>query len=300
MKRMRRTAAVLAVFAAACLTAVVSAQESGQEAVQPETKMQDQVASAAEMVTPEEIVTDDMVPIYGNSLKDGVYEIEVLSSSSMFQIIHSELTVKDGVMTAAITLSGDGYLKLYMGTGVEAVEASEEDFITFDLDSDGRQTYLVPVSALDQGIACAAFSRRKEKWYDRTLVFSASSLPQDAFTETMITTVEQLGLEDGIYTVEVKLEGGSGKSRVESPAVMTVTDKRAAARIIFGSPHYDYVLVGEEKLTRANTEGNSAFDIPVNGFDWKMAVTADTLAMGEPHEIAYTLYFDSASIQPIE
>ncbi len=28
-----------------------------------------------------------------------------------------------------------------------------------------------------------------------------------------------------------------------------------------------------------NTEGNSAFEIPVNGFDWKIPVIADTIAI---------------------
>ena len=46
-----------------------------------------------------------------------------------------------------------------------------------------------------------------------------------------------------------------------------------------------------------NTEGNSTFEIPVLGFDYKMPVLADTTAMSVPHEIEYTLYFDSASLQ---
>ena len=47
-----------------------------------------------------------------------------------------------------------------------------------------------------------------------------------------------------------------------------------------------------------NTEGNSVFEIPVSGFDWKMPVLADTTAMSTPHEIDYTLTFDSASLEP--
>jgi len=40
----------------------------------------------------------------------------------------------------------------------------------------------------------------------------------------------------------------------------------------------------------------SAFEIPVAGFDWKLPVTADTVAMSQPHEIEYTLTFDSESL----
>ena len=43
---------------------------------------------------------------------------------------------------------------------------------------------------------------------------------------------------------------------------------------------------------------HSTFEIPVSSFDWAMPVVADTTAMSEPHEIEYTLRFDSASIAP--
>ena len=39
------------------------------------------------------------------------------------------------------------------------------------------------------------------------------------------------------------------------------------------------------------------FEIPVTVFDRKMAVAADTTAMSTPHEIEYTLLFDSSSIK---
>lgn len=257
----------------------------------------EQVASKDEMVEPEDVVTDDMVPVYADALEEGTYSIDVLSSSSMFKIIDAQLTVADGKMSAVITLNGDGYLKLFMGTGEEAAAAAEEDAITFELNEDGRQTYEVPVEALDMGIDCAAFSKKKEKWYDRVLVFSAASLPQDAFSGASFVTAEELGIEDGTYLIAVTLEGGSGKTTVDSPAVLTVAGGEATATITFSSPHYDYVRIGEEKYTPVNTEGNSTFEIPVTAFDFKMPITADTIAMSTPHEIDYTLYFDSATME---
>ena len=62
----------------------------------------------------------------------------------------------------------------------EAVEASQEEYIPYVENEEGQYTYEVPVEALDMGIDCAAFSKNKEKWYDRTLVFKSASLPQDA------------------------------------------------------------------------------------------------------------------------
>ena len=48
------------------------------------------------------------------------------------------------------------------------------------------------------------------------------------------------------------------------------------------------------------TGGNSSFEIPVRVFDRKMPVIADTIAMSEPHEVEYTLVFDSTTIKKAE
>ncbi len=278
--------------------AAEAAAEAETAEAKPDTAA---VAGADEMAPVEDVVDEDMVPIYGTDIKDGVYPVAVDSSSSMFKITDCELTVKDGEMTAKMTMGGKGYLYLYMGTGLEAAASSETGFIEFEENEDGEHTFTVPVEALDMGIDCAAFSKKKEQWYDRTLVFRSDSLPQDAFAAGMITTLEDLGLEDGSYQVEVAVEGGSGKATVESPAQMTVADGKAVATLIWSSPYYDYMIVGEEKLEPVNGEGeNSTFEVPVEGFDWNIAAVADTIAMSTPHEIEYTLIFDSSSIQKAE
>ena len=76
-----------------------------------------QVASSGEMAAPEELNTDGLTPVTVDQLKDGEYEIEVDSSSSMFKITACTLTVDDGQMTARMTMGGTGYLRVYMGTG---------------------------------------------------------------------------------------------------------------------------------------------------------------------------------------
>lgn len=274
-------------------------EKSGTETAES-ASADDQIATAAEMTTPEDVVEDWMQPINGNQIQDGVYDIKVDSSSSMFNILDCQLLVQDGNMTAVMTMSGTGYLYLYMGTGEEAVQASEDTYIPYKENAEGAHTYTVPVEALDKGIACAAFSKNKEKWYDRTLVFRADSLPTGAFAKGMISAPEDLDLADGTYEVEVTLTGGSGKASVASPAKITVSDEKIQATIIFSSANYDYVLVDGEKYLNEATEGNSTFTIPVSGFDWKMPVTADTTAMSTPHEIDYSLYFDSATITEVQ
>ena len=261
---------------------------------QADTKENAETSGAAGAETEKEtaptvqVVTDDMVPV----------EAEVDSSSSMFHITEAELTVADGKMSAKLTLSGSGYGKVFMGTGEEAEKAGEGDYIQAEESADGKNVFEIPVEALDKGIDCAAYSKKKETWYDRTLVVRASSLPMEAYKEGNMKTVESLGLEDGTYTVEVKLEGGSGRTTVETPTQLKIQDGKATAVITWGSSHYDYMKVGEEKYEPVNTEGNSSFEIPVTVFDQKQKVIADTTAMSVPHEIDYTLIFDSESIQP--
>lgn len=120
-------------------------------------------------------------PITVDLLNEGIYPIEVKSSSSMFRIVQCDLIVSENEMQAVMTLSGKGYEKLFMGTGEEALSFSDEDYIFFVENQDGKYTYTVPVSALDEEIDCAAWSIKKQKWYDRKLVFKSGSLPEDAF-----------------------------------------------------------------------------------------------------------------------
>lgn len=245
-------------------------------------------------------VKDGMEPVSADALKDGVYEIRVDSSSGMFRITECELTVQDGAMSAVMTMSGTGYLKLYMGTGAEAEQASEADFIPFVENTNGEHTFRVPVEALDKGINCSAFSRKKETWYDRVLVFCSGSLPAEAFADGEAATAKSLKLEDGSYTVAVRLEGGSGRASVETPAALRIEDGNAFAVITWGSSNYDYMKVDGEKLDLISTGGNSSFEIPVRVFDRKMPVIADTIAMSEPHEVEYILVFDSTTIKKAE
>lgn len=299
MKKWKKMAAAAVMMAMMGTSGVYGqAEETEQEIA--EADVSDQVASADEMAAPEDVVEDWMVPIYGNELNDGTYEAEAASSSSMFRITDCKLTVKEGKMSAVLTLSGTGYLKLYMGTGEEAVKASEDEMIPYVENEEGAYTYEVPVEALDMGIDCAAFSKNKEKWYDRVLVFKSASLPAGALKEVKMTTAADLNLEDGTYTAEAELQGGSGRSVIESPLTVTVENGTVMAEIIFGSPYYDYVLVNGEKYEPVNTEGNSAFLIPVDGFDYNMPVTADTIAMSVPHEIDYTIVIDSSTLEAAE
>lgn len=106
-----------------------------------------------------------------------------------------------------------------------------------------------------------------------------------------------LDKEDGEYSIQVDLEGGSGKASVTSPTLITVQEGSVTAHIQWSSSNYDYMIVDGEKYLPVNEEGgNSEFEIPVLAMDEAMPVIADTTAMGTPHEINYTLTFYSDSI----
>lgn len=106
-----------------------------------------------------------------------------------------------------------------------------------------------------------------------------------------------LDKEDGEYSIQVDLEGGSGKASVTSPTLITVQDGAVTAHIQWSSSNYDYMIVDGKKYLPVNEEGgNSEFEIPVLAMDEAMPVIADTTAMGTPHEINYTLTFYSDSI----
>lgn len=257
---------------------------------------QDIAAEAVTAEQPSETAESEAAgtSLTGADILDGSYEITVDSSSTMFNITKCTLNVSNGEMTAVMTMHGKGYLYLYMGKGDDAVESG---YIPFVEDADGAHTFTVPVEALDTPVDCAAFSKNKEKWYDRTLVFHSDNIPADCFADGVMKTAASLGISDGEYTVDVTLSGGSGRATVQSPAKLTVSGGSAAAEIVWSSPNYDYMRIGEEKFLPVNSEGNSTFVIPVSCFDREITVYADTIAMSEPHEIEYVLVFDSASVK---
>ena len=276
-------------------TAEVTAQEETQ--VEETTDKSDKVATAAEMTDPVEIEEDGMHPIAGIKVKDGTYDIVVDSSSEMFNVTAAKLTVVDGIMSCDMTMGGTGYLYMYNGYAEEAVDCDEDELIPFTEDSEGAHHFVVPVACLDSAENYASFSKKKEKWYPRQLLFRADSLPLDAFVDDAYETVATLELADGTYTVDAALQGGSGRASITSPATLTVAGGKATLTVEWSSPNYDYMIVGGEKYLPVNTDGNSVFEIPVEAFGYRMPVSADTTAMSTPHEIAYHITLDADSIK---
>ena len=276
-------------------------------------------AKSAEQETTEETKTDESSEgakaddtAKGDVLEDGVYTAEFDTDSSMFHVNEAndgkgELTVKDGKMTLHVSLASKNIVNLFVGVSEDAKKDGAEllepttDTVTY---SDGMTEEVygfdIPVPAIDEEFDLALIGK-KNKWYDHKVKVTNPEKKSDASVETTEdtkkVTAEDLKLKDGDYTAEVKMEGGSGKASVTSPAKFTVKDGEVTASVEWSSPYYDYMLIGDEKYEPVNEDGNSVFEIPVDGFDYPMEVVADTVAMSTPHEIEYTLQFDSASIK---
>lgn len=231
------------------------------------------------------------------ALPDGVYTAEFDTDSSMFHANEAcdgkgTLTVENGQMTFHVSLASTHIVNLYLGKASDAADHEADwlqpttDTVTYaDGTSEEVYGFDIPVTAVDTDFDLAILGT-KGKWYDH--VVSVRNAVQQAGTAAPA---------DGTYTCDVTLEGGSGRATVESPAALTVADGKMTATIVWSSPNYDYMIVDGEKYLPTNTEGNSTFEIPVSALDTALDVTADTVAMSTPHEIEYTLTFDSASLK---
>ena len=106
----------------------------------------------------------------------------------MFRVIDCVLTSKNGKMTAVLTLSGTGYDYLCLGTKEEAAAADSSTWVPYVADANGKYTYEIPVEALDNGIAVAAFSHKNQIWYDRILTFQSSTLNKIGDVQILLLT----------------------------------------------------------------------------------------------------------------
>ena len=239
-------------------------------------------------------------------IPDGIYTVDFDTDSSMFHVSEAcdgkgILTVENGEMTIHISLMSKNIVNLYPGLAEDAVEAGAEllmpteDIVTY---SDGLTEEVygfdVPVPVLDEEFDLALVGT-KGTWYDHKVIVSNPEPLEDG-----VQTENTLQLEDGIYTIELAFEGGSGRAEVFSPATITVSGENVTATIQWSSPNYDYMIVDGEKYLPINTEGNSTFEIPVLFFDQPMDVIGDTVAMSTPHEIEYVLTFYSDTVEPAE
>ena len=274
------------------------------------TSAESTVAAQESTVTPTEITeTAETVSTEiaqdKAQLPDGVYTAEFSTDSSMFHVSEAcdgkgTLTVKDGVMTIHISLGSKKILNLYPGLAEDAAKDGAvlleptTDTVTY---SDGMTEEVygfdVPVPVIGEEFDLALIGT-KGKWYDHKVKVS------DPVAEGAADTFDLSAAEDGSYTIELTMEGGSGRASIQSPAQLAIADGAATAILEWSSPNYDYMLVNGEKYLPVNTEGNSVFEVPVEALDAPLTMIGDTVAMSTPHEVEYTVTFHSDTLQNAE
>lgn len=242
-------------------------------------------------------------------LPDGVYTAEFSTDSSMFHVSEAcdgkgTLTVKDGVMTIHISLGSKKILNLYPGLAEDAAKDGAvlleptTDTVTY---SDGMTEEVygfdVPVPVIGEEFDLALIGT-KGKWYDHKVKVS-DPVAEDS-REAANGFFDMSALADGSYTIELTMEGGSGRASIQSPAQLAIADGAATATLEWSSPNYDYMLVNGEKYLPVNTEGNSVFEVPVEALDAPLTMIGDTVAMSTPHEVEYTVTFHSDTLQNAE
>ena len=260
---------------------------------QPAESETDETAEDADASAEEETPAEPEQPAEP-ALPDGVYTADFNTDSSM---VHANeacdgkgtLTVENGEMTIHVSLASTSILNLFPGTAEDAQKEGAEllqpttDTVTY---SDGLSEevygFVIPVPALDEEFDLALIGK-KGTWYDHKVSVS-----------------NPVPVEESGKTVELTFAGGSGKAYIQSPCTLTVADGKAVATVVWSSSKYDYMLVDGERYDVLTTEPGSTFEIPVAAFDTELTVIGDTTAMSTPHEIEYTLNFDSATLTAAE
>lgn len=254
----------------------------------------------------EDTKTEETVETSSLGLEDGTYTVDFNTDSTMFHINDAydgkaTLTVEDGQGTVHIVLVSKNIVNLYLGTaedaqkeGAELLEPTVESVTYSDGLTEDVNAFDVPVPVIDEEFDLALVGT-KGTWYDHKVSVSNPVASEGA---TMTSGNDTSSLAEGDYTVEVALEGGSGRSTITSPAPVKVgADGTYTVTIEWSSPYYDYMIVDGVKYEPVNTEGNSVFEIPFADISAPVTVTADTVAMSTPHEIEYTLTFDMSTMQ---
>ena len=175
-------------------------------------------------------------------LEDGTYSAEFDTDSGMFHVNEAN----DG-----------GKAEDAQKDGAEILEPTTDEVTYSDGYTEEVYGFDIPVPAIDEEFDVALIGK-KNKWYDHKVKVTNPQKEADAEasdtkeTDAKKVTAEDLKLEDGDYTAEVKMEGGSGKASVTSPTGFTVKDGKVTASVEWSSPYYDYMLIGDEKYEPVN------------------------------------------------
>lgn len=293
---------VAALFAGCGETAAPETAQAEASQTQQAAEKAEETETTEETEQTEEVKEPEEAEPAEPALPDGIYTADFNTDSTMFRANEAcdgkgTLTVRDGEMTIHVSLVSKTILNLFPGFAEDAqkdgavlLEPSVDSVTYSDGWSDEVYGFDIPVPVLDEEFDMAIIGK-KGKWYDHRI----SVTNPEPLVESGKTAAE-LNLEDGVYTAEVTFAGGSGKAYILSPVTVTVSAGEATATLVWSSSNYDYMLVDDVKYEVLSTENGSTFEVPVRAFDEALCVIGNTTAMGNPHEVEYTLCFASETL----
>ena len=112
-------------------------------------------------------------------IADGTYQVNAEAGGKMFRVVNCVMKVKDGQMMASVTLSGQGYNRIYLGD-VNNAPDDEKNWILPDSLLAEQYTFQIPVEKLDEVMTIAVHTTKSNKWDTRTLTFHSEGMTKIA------------------------------------------------------------------------------------------------------------------------
>jgi len=249
-----------------------------------------------------DIATDDE-----NALKldlsDGKYMVKFDTDSTMFHVNEAMsgkavLTVENGEGVVHLVMPSKNVLNLYSGLAADAennkdawIEPYTEEVTYEDGMTEEVFAFDVVVPVIDEEFDLALIGK-KNVWYDHKVSVSEPEMIKEEENIQDETSSEDALAEQIGETVNVSLEGGTGKVSLITPTAIKKDNNGYIVTLEWSSKNYDYMIVDGVKYLPVEVNEHSIFEIPVSNIDKPLEVIADTVAMSKPHEIEYTITFE--------
>ncbi len=210
-----------------------------------------------------------MLPVYPRDIEEGEYEVTAASDSPYFKMKDAVLRVEDGEMTLRFTIPSLSYLYVFSGTAKEARKAEEALWIPRE-EAENESIFEIPVEALDKEVPCAAYSKARKKWYPRSIVVYASSLPEEAL-KIDLPDYELIDAALAFYE-----EAGPADPGDNGAAVRTGTDSRTESDRIGKESMAETAAETEEPETVDLADGDYSIECNMTGGSGRASISSPT------------------------
>lgn len=236
-------------------------------------------------------------------LSDGKYMVKFDTDSTMFHVNEAMsgkavLTVEDGEGIVHLVMPSKNVLNLYSGLAADAennknawIEPATEEVTYEDGMTEEVFAFDVVVPVIDEEFDLALIGK-KNVWYDHKVSVSEPEIIEEDENIQDETSSEDALSEQIGETINVSLEGGTGKVSLITPTAIKQDNNGYIVTLEWSSKNYDYMIVDGVKYLPVEVNEHSIFEIPVSNIDKPLEVIADTVAMSKPHEIEYTITFE--------